>query len=190
MFFFPWPSRGYYIVARDSIVRHFNAKNISIWFHPAATVITALAAVITYDLQPPPFLILPFNSRVAWSSQHLSPLKEADCLLNLFEIFNTAWKMLSVGGWKDEWGEISELKRQPPSCKDTLFKKRKVCSMNRHTEICPCVTLCIMLHFWICLLCPPHARCLLLDLQLPSGGRRRKLRIRPQTWRERGWGGD
>lgn len=61
--------------------------------------------------------------------------------------------------------------------------------MNRHTEICPCVTLCIMLHFWICLLWPLHARCLLLDLQLPSGGRRRKLRIRPQTWRERGWGG-
>lgn len=68
--------------------------------------------------------------------------------------------MLSVGGWKDEWGEISELKRQPPSCKDTLFKKRKACWMNRHTEICPCVTLCIMLHFWICLLCPPHARTL------------------------------
>lgn len=60
--------------------------------------------------------------------------------------------------------------------------------MNSHAKICPCVTLCIMLHFWIFLRCTPHARCLLLDLQLPSGGRRRKLRIGPQTWREWGWG--
>lgn len=60
--------------------------------------------------------------------------------------------------------------------------RKEVRWMSRQAEVCPCVTLCIMLHFWICLHCTPHAHCLLLDLQLPCARRWRKRRIGTQTW--------